>query len=222
MEVLLNHIKNSVNKKNMRLMVINMIKKVYYWVIGHFIAPIMYEKKYLNSRFFRGNHFGLGFPGWMWTVTDFRGRLLFETNRGVRFPVSFANTINNWQNIYFDPDNLDIFRGRAKYFQAEDGVITIGKGTHIANNVCIVTTNHDPQNPDQHVKGEDITIGENCWIGFGAIILPGVELGNHTTVGAGSVVTRSFPKGNCIIAGNPAKIIRPIVAENEELAIENL
>ena len=41
-----------------------------------------------------------------------------------------------------------------------------------------------------------------------SVILPGVTLGNHTIVGAGSIVTKSFSEGNCIIAGNPAKKIR--------------
>ena len=43
-----------------------------------------------------------------------------------------------------------------------------------------------------------------------SVILPGVVLGEHTVVGAGSIVTKSFPEGYCVIAGNPAKIIRKI------------
>jgi acetyltransferase-like isoleucine patch superfamily enzyme len=187
-----------------------MIRKVYYWVVGHIIAFFMYDKKYLSSRYFKGRFAGISSPGWMWTVTDFRGRWMLGVNRGVKFPVSFANTINGFQNIIFDPDNLDIFRGRSKYFQAEDGVIAIGKGTHIANNSCLVTTNHDLRNPDLHSKGKDIKIGESCWIGFGAIILPGVNLGDHTVVAAGSVVTKSFEEGYCVIGGNPARIIKNI------------
>ena len=57
---------------------------------------------------------------------------------------------------------------------------------------------------------EDIVLGEQCWIGMNSVILPGVKLGIHTIVGAGSVVTKSFEDGFCIIAGNPAKIIRKI------------
>ena len=43
-----------------------------------------------------------------------------------------------------------------------------------------------------------------------SVILPGIVLGNHTIVGAGSIVTKSFPEGNCVIAGNPAKKIRDL------------
>jgi len=50
-------------------------------------------------------------------------------------------------------------------------------------------------------------LGERCWIGMNSIILPGVRLGDGTIVGAGSVVTHSFPGGQVMIAGNPAKII---------------
>ena len=55
-----------------------------------------------------------------------------------------------------------------------------------------------------------IRINDYCWIGANSIILPGVELGEKTIVGAGSVVTKSFP-GNVLIAGNPAVIIRKLV-----------
>lgn len=56
-------------------------------------------------------------------------------------------------------------------------------------------------------QSKDVTIGNNAWIGGGAIICPGVTLGNNVIVGAGSVVTKSFGD-NVVIAGNPARIIK--------------
>jgi acetyltransferase-like isoleucine patch superfamily enzyme len=55
-------------------------------------------------------------------------------------------------------------------------------------------------------KGE-VRLGPNCFIGYHAIILPGVQLGAHCIVGANSVVTKSFP-AYCMIAGVPAKLIK--------------
>ena len=54
-----------------------------------------------------------------------------------------------------------------------------------------------------------VILRKGCWIGANVIILPGVEIGSNTVVGAGSVVTKSFQKG-VVIAGNPAKIIKNV------------
>ena len=61
----------------------------------------------------------------------------------------------------------------------------------------------------KHQNGKDVVISEDCWIGMNSVILPGVVLGKHTIVGAGSIVTKSFD-GNCVIAGNPAKKIKDL------------
>ena len=74
----------------------------------------------------------------------------------------------------------------------------------------MIASNHDVNDPDKRQAGKDVVIGEKCWIGMNALILPGVVLGPHTSVGAGAVVTKSFPEGYCVIAGNPAKLIRNI------------
>tara|TARA_R110002110_G_scaffold61225_6_gene172130 strand:+ start:31527 stop:31835 length:309 start_codon:yes stop_codon:yes gene_type:complete len=60
--------------------------------------------------------------------------------------------------------------------------------------------------PDLELAGE-IQIGDNIFIGKGALILPGVTVGNNCIVGANAVVTKSFPEGS-IIAGNPARVVR--------------
>ena len=63
-----------------------------------------------------------------------------------------------------------------------------------------------------------ITIGENCWIGAGVIILGGVTIGEGSTIGAGSVVTRNIPPG-VLAAGNPCRVIRPIAADAQAVAV---
>lgn len=131
--------------------------------------------------------------------------------RHIPYPVSFRMQVMNWENIIFDVDDIANFQKCGSYFQAAaDAHIYIGKGTCIAGNVGIITANHDLNDLTKAAAGKDVKIGENCWIGMNTTILPGVELGTHTIVGAGSVVTKSFPQGNCVIAGNPAKIIKEL------------
>jgi len=95
------------------------------------------------------------------------------------------------------------------HIDGRNGII-IGKNVWIGPHVCIISQNHDTADYRRYIEQPSIIIGDNCWIGAGAIILPGVHLGNHTIVGAGAVVTKSFPDENCIVAGNPAKVKKTI------------
>jgi acetyltransferase-like isoleucine patch superfamily enzyme len=97
------------------------------------------------------------------------------------------------------------------YIQAV-GPIRIGDYTQIARNVGIVSANHDVYDLRNHIV-EEVSIGRYCWIGMNAVILPGVTLGDFTIVGAGAIVTKSFPDGFCVIAGNPAQKIRELDRE---------
>ena len=105
---------------------------------------------------------------------------------------------------------MNNFQNFGCYFQNYMGKISIGEGTYIAPNVGLITQNHDINNLDKHVESQEIILGKKCWIGMNAMILPGVVLGDHTIVGAGAVVTKSFPDGHCVIVGNPGKILRKI------------
>lgn len=91
------------------------------------------------------------------------------------------------------------------YFQGINGIF-IGDNTMVAPNVCIISANHSKNDFSKWEKDPPIKIGANCWIGAGAKILPGVQLGDRVIVGAGAVVTKSFPEGS-IVGGVPAKII---------------
>lgn len=90
--------------------------------------------------------------------------------------------------------------------------ITIGDNTLIGPNVQIYTPQHpidfkERREPQEYAY--PISIGEDCWIGGGAIICPGVKIGNRSIVGAGSVVTKDVPD-DCIVAGNPAVVKRKL------------
>ncbi len=92
------------------------------------------------------------------------------------------------------------------------GSVIIGDYTEIAANTSIVSANHDLYDLDRHLEGR-VEIGSNCWIGANCVILPDVTLGDFTIVAAGSIVTKPFPEGHCVIAGNPARKIRDLDAE---------
>ena len=179
----------------------------WYFVIGHLIAAIHYDTKYLTGRWFSGKLHGLCSSGWRWVVSDSINCARQNVNRDAKFPVSSSNRVICPENIVFDADDLNNFQSFGIYFQAI-GRIEIGKGTYIGPNVGLITANHDPNNLDNHLGAEPIRIGEKCWLGMNSVILPGVTLGNNTIVGAGAVVTKSFENGNCIVAGNPAKVIK--------------
>ncbi len=90
------------------------------------------------------------------------------------------------------------------------GKITIGDDVQIGPNVQLLTATHPLEPEPRRAKWEGsqpITIGDNVWIGGGAIICPGVTIGENSVVGAGAVVTRDLP-ANVVAVGNPAKIIR--------------
>jgi len=89
--------------------------------------------------------------------------------------------------------------------------VTIGDDTMIASHVQITTSTHSyaVRPYRDHRQDAPITIGSNVWIGTGAIVLPGVSIGDHAVVGAGSVVTRDVPAG-AVVVGVPARIIKTL------------
>lgn len=96
-------------------------------------------------------------------------------------------------------------------------LITIGARTLLGPNVQFYGATHplDPavrkglEGPE---AGKEIHVGEDCWIGGSAIILPGVTIGRGSTVGAGSTVTKDIPPFSLAV-GNPARVIRRIDSE---------
>ncbi|MFE5093769.1 sugar O-acetyltransferase [Streptomyces sp. NPDC056638] len=90
--------------------------------------------------------------------------------------------------------------------------ITIGRDCQIGPNVQLLTPTHpvEPQQRrDKLEAAKPITIGDNVWLGGGAIVLAGVSIGDNSVIGAGAVVTKDIP-ANVVAVGNPARVIRSI------------
>ena len=91
-------------------------------------------------------------------------------------------------------------------------VVEIGDNVLLAPGVQIYAAYH-PVDPEERLTGRElaapVTIGNNVWIGGGAIICPGVSIGDNTTIGAGSVVTKDIP-ANVVAVGNPCRVVREI------------
>ena len=186
-----------------------LIQSCWFFFWGNTFGRIIYDSKYLKGRWFEGKACGLRSVGWRWVTKDMFSCLFCSDNNKSKYPINCNCTVVHPSNIEFDPDDLNNFQTKGSYFQAI-GKIKIGKGTFIAPNVGLITSNHDLMNPDKHLPPKAITLGKQCWIGMNSVLLPGVVLGDHTIVGAGSIVTKSFPDGYCVIAGNPAKKIREL------------
>lgn len=150
-----------------------------------------------------------GFPldvGFIFSVQDWIAKRIFRLNTKVTWPIHFTSSIGNPEKI---TRGTGVYPGDSpgNYINAKNGII-IGDFTNIGPNVGLISANHDFYDNSKHTEAKPIIIGKNCWIGMGAVILPEVVLGDFTIVGAGSIVTQSFPDGYCVIAGNPAHIIR--------------
>lgn len=94
----------------------------------------------------------------------------------------------------------------------DDTHIYVGDNCMFGPNVVVATAGH-PILPALREQGlqynAPVRIGKNCWIGAGALVMPGVTIGDNSVIGAGSVVTRDIPS-NVVAAGNPCRVLRPV------------
>lgn len=142
-------------------------------------------------------------------LINFLIQRIFRVNAVVNFPVNFTSTVNMFERItlHRDKNTVGSFSlSGGCYFQAING-IEIGRNFLFAPGVKIISANHDFEDLSKPKHSEPIKIGNNVWIGANSTILPGVTIGSNCVIGAGTVVTKSFPEDNLIIAGNPAKVI---------------
>ena len=98
----------------------------------------------------------------------------------------------------------------------DDGEIVVGKNVLFGPAVTVMTVGH-PIDPTlrKYMYTAPVTIEDNVWIGGGAVICPGVTIGENSVIGAGSVVAKDIPP-NCIAVGNLCKVIREIDDRDRE------
>ncbi|MFY0518406.1 acyltransferase [Lysinibacillus sp. UGB7] len=101
-------------------------------------------------------------------------------------------------------------------YQVKDAYIKIGNNVAIGPNVTFFSASHDYSQIDLPDTAASIIVGDDVWIGGRSIILPGVSIGDGAIIGAGSIVSKSVPPYT-IAVGNPAKVIKRRVLENDTI-----
>lgn len=100
----------------------------------------------------------------------------------------------------------------------DDTHIYVGDYTMFGPNVTVATAGH-PILPELRENGYQynapVSIGKNCWIGAGVIIVPGITIGDNVVIGAGSIVTKDIPS-NVVAVGNPCKVMREVNERDRE------
>ncbi len=124
------------------------------------------------------------------------------------------------ERVYLSPDCIIV---SPSYLQLENdvcinsfthifahGKVKVGEGTMISTSCSITSVTHPSSSPNRLSEKQimkPVIIGKNVWIGTGAILLPGITIGDHAIVGAGAVVTKDvLPK--TVVVGNPAKFLK--------------
>lgn len=133
------------------------------------------------------------------------------------------------KGCYIEPPLHTNFGGRHVHFGnyvyanfnltlVDDTHIYVGDATMFGPNVTVATAGH-PILPELRVQGYQynapVRIGNNCWIGAGALIMPGITIGDNVVIGAGSVVTKDIPSG-VVAVGNPCRILRQVTEHDRE------
>lgn len=133
------------------------------------------------------------------------------------------------ENCYIEPPFHSNFGGGHVHFgrnvyanfnltMVDDTHIYVGDYTMFGPNVTVATAGH-PILPKLRRQGYQynapVHIGKNCWIGAGVLIMPGINIGDNSVIGAGSVVTRDIPP-NVVAVGNPCRVLREINEHDKE------
>lgn len=171
----------------------------------------------MTFRMLTGSLLAYGYNQWLANVCSWRLRVVFLrswlASMGEGTTVQMGCRFLNGRKVHLGRRNVINFGclldGRT--FQ-----IRTGDDVSIGPEASILTLGHDPQSPEFADRGGDVIIGNRVWIGYRAMILPGLKIGDGAVVGAGAVVTKDV-EPFAIVAGNPA---RKIGERNRDLGYE--
>lgn len=140
-------------------------------------------------------------------VPNFIFQRLIGVNRSCPWSVHYTSRVMYPEKITLGRRVAFSFAGSGGcYIQANNGIV-FGDDVIFGPGVKIISANHDYEDLNNFIPARPIDIGKGCWIGANAVLLPGVTLGERVIVGAGAVVTKSFP-GHTVVVGSPARIAR--------------
>ena len=142
-------------------------------------------------------------------------RLVGELNTGYHSPDEVRALLERIWGQPLDASGKEVFINFGCTF-LDQGGITLEDGVFIGPGTKILTEHHPEEPALRHrLLVKPVIVRRNAWIGAGAMILPGVTIGENAIVAAGAVVTKDVPD-NTVVAGVPAKILRNINTSNHE------
>lgn len=125
------------------------------------------------------------------------------------YPGMRAELVDHDASVHIE-DNVSI--GQSFHIVSGAGDLVVGEGSVISANVFVTNCDHDYRDTktnvlDQALLVKKTSIGKDCFIGYGAVLLAGTELGKHCIVGANSVLRGVYPD-NSVIVGAPARVVK--------------
>lgn len=170
-------------------------------------------KKFFVS-FFGFLFFRWAYPGFDYRSFPFRllmkcfiAQKVMRINSHAPWPVHWTSEVKGYEKIQRGTETPGSTLGC--YIDGRNGII-LEDNLWIGPRVSIISMNHDLMDYNKYKDAPSIKIGRDSLLLTSCIILPGVELGPHTVVAAGAVVTKSFPEGNQLLGGNPAVVIKKL------------
>lgn len=161
----------------------------------------------MNAKVFAGSVFAYGYNQLVANLPSRRIRQLYLKSWlgavGDKTAVQMGCRFLNGRKVFLGERNVINF---GCLFDGRKYQIRTGSNVSIGPEATILTLGHDPRSATFEDRGGDVVIGDRVWIGYRAIILPGVKIGEGAVVGAGSVVTKDVDP-YAIVAGNPARKI---------------